>query len=112
MPTKAKRRMDPKTDGTAPPAAAAIGAEAGDAGAGEAPKEGGEMERTGSGSKEGSEAGIGGKKKPKKKKRSVLANQSNPHHVDNCKLSAPCWRTRADRPRPAITYHLQYRRPY
>ncbi|RXK35069.1 hypothetical protein M231_07689 [Tremella mesenterica] len=24
-----------------------------------------------------------GKKKPKKKKRSVLANQSNPHHVDN-----------------------------
>lgn len=47
---------------------------------------GGDMERAGSGSKEGSEAGIGGKKKPKKKKRSVLANQSNPHHVDNCKL--------------------------
>lgn len=27
------------------------------------------------------------KKKTKKKKRSVLANQSNPHHVDNCKLT-------------------------
>ncbi|WVQ95029.1 hypothetical protein IAU59_002121 [Kwoniella sp. CBS 9459] len=28
-----------------------------------------------------------GKKKPKKKKRSVLANQSNPHHVDNYRPS-------------------------
>lgn len=27
------------------------------------------------------------KKKSKKKKRSVLANQSNPHHVDNCKFA-------------------------
>lgn len=46
------------------------------------------MERTASGSKD-SEAGsgVGGKKKTKKKKRSVLANQSNPHHVDNCKLA-------------------------
>ena len=46
------------------------------------------MERTASGSKESEEgSGIGGKKKTKKKKRSVLANQSNPHHVDNCKLA-------------------------
>lgn len=45
-----------------------------------------QLERVGSGSKDGSEggSGSGGKKKPKKKKRSVLANQSNPHHVDNC----------------------------
>lgn len=27
-----------------------------------------------------------GKKKPKKKKRSELANQSNPHHMKNCSL--------------------------
>ena len=50
-------------------------------------KDGGELERTASGSKESEEgSGAGGKKKTKKKKRSVLANQSNPHHVDNCKL--------------------------
>lgn len=32
------------------------------------------------------------KTKKKKKKRSVLANQGNPHHVDNCETchSAPC----------------------
>lgn len=30
---------------------------------------------------------VKAKKKTKKKKRSVLANQSNPHHVDNCKLT-------------------------
>jgi hypothetical protein len=36
-------------------------------------------------SSQGSETAAG-KKKPKKKKRSVLANQSNPHHVDNCKF--------------------------
>jgi len=54
----------------------------------QASKDGGELERTASGSKEGSEegSGVGGKKKTKKKKRSVLANQSNPHHVDNCML--------------------------
>jgi len=28
------------------------------------------------------------KKKPKKKKRSVLANQANPHHVNNCELQS------------------------
>jgi hypothetical protein len=40
-------------------------------------------------SKESSEVGSAGtKKKPKKKKRSALANQSNPHHVDNCKRDA------------------------
>lgn len=38
-------------------------------------------------SSQGSESVQTGKKKPKKKKRSVLANQSNPHHVDNCKPS-------------------------
>jgi len=48
------------------------------------------LERTASGSKESEEgSGVGGKKKTKKKKRSVLANQSNPHHVDNCKLALP-----------------------
>lgn len=48
------------------------------------------MERVISGFKDGLEggSGTGGKKKPKKKKRSVLANQSNPHHVNNC-MSTP-----------------------
>ena len=37
-------------------------------------------------------APSGAKKKPKKKKRSVLANQGNPHHVDNCQLLGyMCW---------------------
>jgi hypothetical protein len=79
MDTKDQKQVE----GAAPASTGPEGAAANDGGA-----KGGDMERAGSGSKEGSEAGIGGKKKPKKKKRSVLANQSNPHHVDNCKLKS------------------------
>jgi hypothetical protein len=84
QPTKAKRRINAKDPHTA-------GAESNEAVSGSvdhSSKDGGELERTASGSKESEEgSGVGGKKKTKKKKRSVLANQSNPHHVDNCKLS-------------------------
>jgi hypothetical protein len=41
-----------------------------------------EVEMSKTNSSQGSD--IATKKKSKKKKRSVLANQSNPHHVDNC----------------------------
>jgi hypothetical protein len=90
--TKTKRRIHGKDKENLPPN---TGGGSADMPAGSAAyndqgsKDGGELERTASGSKEGSEAdgGIGGKKKPKKKKRSVLANQSNPHHVDNCRLN-------------------------
>jgi hypothetical protein len=70
-------------------------------------KDGGELERTASGSKESEEgSGVGGKKKTKKKKRSVLANQSNPHHVDNCKLAFPCDKGPPLTCRPTIPNHL------
>jgi hypothetical protein len=87
QPTKAKRRINAKD--TQSPAADSTDPGAGYAGSNDqGSKDGGELERTASGSKEGSEegSGVGGKKKTKKKKRSVLANQSNPHHVDNCML--------------------------
>jgi hypothetical protein len=69
------------------------------------------LERTASGSKESEEgSGIGGKKKTKKKKRSVLANQSNPHHVDNCKLAPPSDKGPQLTCRPTIPNHFFNRR--
>ena len=84
QPTKAKRRIN--ASNSQPPADGSIEQTPGSVD--QNSKDGGELERTASGSKD-SEAGsgVGGKKKTKKKKRSVLANQSNPHHVDNCKLA-------------------------
>lgn len=53
-------------------------------------------------SKESDPASSGKTKtKKKKKKRSVLANQGNPHHVDNCESTAPPGHTEAH-PRPAL----------
>ncbi len=63
-PCKTKRRLDAKAEAAKPPTLAQ------------------EIPPLETLSKEGSE--VAGKKKKKKKKRSVLANQGNPHHVNNC----------------------------
>ena len=86
-PNKTKRKTEGKV--ATPANTGEAGSQVVDTGAEAKHGTGGDsIERVVSGSKDGSEggSGTGGKKKPKKKKRSVLANQSNPHHVNNCKF--------------------------